>query len=217
MNFDLRSGRRQLAQRTLVPAKIAQWSPAILLVIAFYAALALIGAPSTDEKETLRNQFHLPPEVSFSELRVDRKSRLASPMAIEGVVRFSEAQFRDYARRLNDPGLWRPLPIKYDGVAFQGPYSPDALKWEDLPGKRRIGWGSLSWKQAQEARNGKLLCFAVRQVGGDEATASFRGETCSDVSMTKARMVLVQGLIDADNKTLHMIVRGIRPPTRREF
>jgi hypothetical protein len=181
-------------------------------VASFYVVLAMSGAPSAGERAALREQFHLPPDVSLSEVRVIRKNRLASPPAIEGVVRFSETQFRDYVRCLDDPKIWKPAPLPYDGLAFDGPYSPEAIVWRDLPGKWRIAWGSLSWKQAQEARNGKLLCFAVRQEGGEGASASFHGYPCSEAVGTAMTAVFVQGLIDFDSKTLHMIVRGVRAP-----
>jgi hypothetical protein len=202
-------------------AAIMQWAKkhwfGILAVAAFLLTLAAIGAPSAAEKEILRSQFHLPPDVALAEIAVDRKKRAPFPADIEGVAQFSSAQFRDYLARLDDPDLWRPQPFRYDGVTFGGAYSPNALLWKDLQGARQLAWGHLSERRARMARSGRLLCFAVQHFDVQEAAPSLRGGACSEIDGKAPKTVYVQGLIDYEARTLHMLVRETRAMARRFF
>jgi hypothetical protein len=190
---------------------------ALVLVVGFHAWLARIGAPQDAEKEALRRQFRLPPEVALTKVRVDRKPRGSFAPDVEGIVVFSEAQFREYVGTLDDPAVWKPVPLVHGGRVFAGPYSADALRWEPLPGRHRIAWVSLSWKQAQEAKHGRHLCFAVQHVEGGEGEGTYRGLAGWEVGETRMTAVYVQGLIDYDRKTLHMLIRGKRGPSSPGF
>lgn len=196
-------------------ANIRHWSMlewgAILIVAGFLFVLASIGAPSAGEKQQLRTQFHLPDDVALTEVHIDRSSAKPFPAPIEGLVRFTEAQFHQYVASLSDRNIWKPAPISFGGAEFHGPYAPDALAWRDLNGARQLGWGSLSWKQAQNARNGVLLCFAVRE---DENSAAFRGEPCPPPNAPVVRAVYAQGLLDFETRELHMLIRQTRSGSR---
>lgn len=197
-----------------IPQWARKWWFGVLAVAAFLLTLAATGAPSTAEKELLRSQFHLPPDVALAEIVVDRKKHAPFPADIEGVAHFSSAQFRDYLALLDDPDVWRPQPFHYGGVTFAGPASPNAFLWKDLKGARQLAWGRLSERRAGIARSGKLLCFAVEHVDEREAAPSLRGGACSEIDGKAPKTVYVQGLIDHEARTLHMLVRETRATTR---
>ena len=199
------------------PAGAVRWLrkgwPVVLLGAGFFLLLARMGAPQDAEKETLRSQFRLPPEVALTKVRVDRKKRAPFPPDLEGCVVFSEAEFRDYVRTLDDPGVWKPVPLPHGGRVFAGPYSADALRWGPLSGARQLAWGSLSWRQAQEVRRGRLLCFAVEFLGDEGGKAAYRGVAARELAGRQVTAVFVQGLLDEDRRTLHMLIRGTRGPS----
>lgn len=204
-----------VAHRPFRLSNIRHWSMrewgAILIVAGFLFVLAIIGAPSTGEKQMLRTQFHLPGDVALTEVHIDRSSAKPFPAPVEGLVRFTDAQFHQYVARLGDKSIWKPVPMSFGGAEFHGPYAADALVWRDLNGARQLGWGSLSWKQAQNARHGVLLCFAVREDGN---SAAFRGEPCPPPNSPIVKGVYAQGLLDFETKELHMLIRRTRPQYR---
>ena len=67
------------------------------------------------------------------------------------------------------------------------------------------------------ARSGKLLCFAVQHFDEQEATPSLRGGDCSEIDGKAPKTLYVQGLIDYEERTLHMLVRETRAMTRNFF
>lgn len=214
MTVSNRSAEAIVAHRPFSLSNVRRWSMrewgAILAIAGFLLLLAGIGAPSASEKQLLRAQFHLPDDVALTEVYIDRASAKLSPAPIEGLVRFTDTQFGEYVARLNDTGVWKPVPISFDGAEFYGPYAADALIWRNLADARQLGWGSLSWKQAQQARNGTLLCFAVRRDGTHRDKAAFRGEPCPPPNAPTVEAVYVQGLLDFDAKKLHMLIRQTR-------
>lgn len=113
-----------------------QWVAALPAVAGFLLVLAWIGAPSAAERETLQRQFHLPPGVAVTRIRVDRKAHASFSPTVEGLVQFSEQDVRRYLDQLNDTHVWRPVPIRLEGRDFEGSYSPGALRWNRL-GERR--------------------------------------------------------------------------------
>ncbi len=211
---DHASSEANLAYRPFSLANIRHWSMrewgAILCVACFLLVLAKIGAPSAGERQQLRTQFRLPDGVALTEVHINRSNTKPFPAPIEGFVRFTDAQFRDYVTGLSDRKLWRPVPLSFGGTEYFGPYAADTLIWKSLAGARQLGWGSLSWKQAQQARNGMLLCFAVRDDGTRAGETTFRGEPCPLPNTTSAKGVYAQGLLDFDTKELHMLIRQTR-------
>lgn len=180
---------------------LAQWG-AVLAVACLLAALKMLGSPSDAEKQQLRAQFHLPANVALTKVSVNSSKTKPFPAAIEGYVHFSEPEFQAYVAKLDDLRVWQPLPIVHGGTEFNGTYSSDALTWRDIRDSQPLSWGSLSWKQAQDARNGRLLCFALTETGS--GTGVFHGERCRTGSVGKS--AYVKGLIDYDTRTLHMLI-----------
>jgi|GEM_PF-4656635 hypothetical protein len=191
---------------------IVQMFCAVLFCLLFFIMLKIMGAPKQAETDILLQQFHLPKEIKFEGLRVNRKDRLVNPPTIEAYVEFSEAEFRLYQAGLNNPDLWQSQPINYDGQLFTGSYAPDALSWDEKHTGQMMSWGAVSWKQAQDAKNAKIFCFAMRYPEANGAAiAPFDAARCSEQIQKLDALIIVQGLLDEDNRTLHMLVRGVRP------
>lgn len=210
-----RTASPAIAHRPFVLANIRNWSwatwVAILGVCVFLAALKIMSAPSDTQKQQLRTQFHLPDDVALSRVYVANAKNHPPPAPIEGYAQLSEAQLRKYVADIASPNVWRPSPIMHGGTEFHGPYAADALVWRDLNSNspRNVPWGSVSYDQAQNARNGLFICFTVRDDG-----AGYRGMRCPEAGSPIVRAAIVQGFLDFDTRTLHMLIRQTRPPGR---
>lgn len=180
---------------------IGEWG-AILAIAFFFALLKMLGSPTDVEQQQLRAQFRLPGDIPLTKVYVNRSKTKPFPAAVESYLQFSEAEFQKYVATLDDPRVWQPVPITHGGTQFHGEYSSDALIWTPIRSSPPMSWGSLSWKQAQEARNGRVLCFALTETGA--GTGVFHGERCRTGSAGKS--AYVKGLIDYDTRTLHMLV-----------
>ncbi len=188
-------------------------------------------ASHTEVERIFRAQFHIPDGVSFAETRYPSRG---TANQLEAIVRFSKSQFADYIARLDDPRVWLPVPLDYRGLGLNPPYSPSALKWTELPGapsagNRRVRWGHLSREEIYKARNGRAFCLALRQPPGKRRSDwwyeapkghehRFPLETpsrldrynavgCAELGRSERPATLIQGLIDVDTRSLHMIIR----------
>lgn len=203
--------------RPFTLTNIRRWSwgewGAILAVAGFYMILKMIGAPSGIEKQQLRAQFHIPDNVALTKVEVNRSKTKLFPADIEGVVHFAEPQFRTYLARLDDPKVWQPVPLLHGGTKFDGSYAPDALVWRDIQGTRggrHVSFGNLSAQQAQNARDGRELCFVLREDRSGVGSSAFRGEACGTHGAGSSKAAYVKGLLDFDTRTLHMLIRQTR-------
>lgn len=186
---------------------------AVLFWLVFLIGLWIMGrTPNQAEINILRQQFHLSEDVNFKWGRLKRNALTEQTPKLEAYVKFSEEEFRAYQQNLNNPDLWQPQPIVYDGLVVNGSYAPDALSWDKEQAGRMMPWGSLSWKQARDASHAKTLCFAMRYPGTNGAAiAPYDAAPCSEHTRKLGPQIIVQGLLDEDNRTLHMLVRGVRP------
>ncbi len=209
-----RAASPAIAHRPFVLANITNWSWAVWATIfgfcVLFALLKLTSAPSSNERQQLRTQFHLPDDVMLSRIFRNSSKYKTFPAPIESYAQLSEAQFGRYVAEITSPNVWRPSPIMHGGTEFHGPYAPDALVWRDLKSARLVAWGGLSEDQAQNARNGLAICFTVRDDGN-----GYRGMRCPEAGSPTVRAAIVQGLLDFDTRTLHMLIRQTRPPNGR--
>ena len=194
-------GSRRFSLADIRSWTLGEWG-AILAIAGFFAFLKMLGSPTGVERQQLRAQFHLPGDVLLTKVYVNRSKAKPFPAAVEGYVQFGEAEFQKYIATLDDPRVWQPVPIIHGGTEFYGKYSADALIWTPIENVPPMSWGSLSWKQAQESRNGRVLCFALKETGA--GTGVFHGERCRAGSAGKS--AYVKGLIDYDTRTLHMLI-----------
>lgn len=193
-------------------ARIIQVCCAFILLLLIFIVLKAMGAPSQAETNILRQQFHLPKEIKFEKVWIDRKNRHANPPTIEAYVKFSQEEFITYQKDLNNANLWQPQPIQYDGHVFTGSYAPQTLSWVEKQEGAMVSWGNVSWKQVQEAKNAKIMCFAMRYPDSNNvAIAPYDSAPCSEQTRELDSAIIVQALLDEDNRTLHMLVRGVRP------
>lgn len=184
---------------------------AVLFFPLLFIALKIMDGPTQAEANILIQQFHLPKDIEFGRVLINRKNPFARPPEIEAYVRLSETEFRAYQADLNNPDLWQSQPIHYDKQVFTGSYAPDALSWRDNLVGRTMEWGTVSRKQAQDAKRARILCFAMRYPGTNSAAiAPYDAEPCSERTRELEAVIIVQGLLDEDNRTLHMLVRGVR-------
>lgn len=211
-------------------AKARAWTVGVLVLI----GVAMIYGWQSSHAETerlFRAQFHIPDDVAFAETRYPRRG---SANGLEAIVQFDQKQFAAYMARLDDPRIWKPALPDLPGPAAEPPYSPRALRWAKLPGpalagNRRVRWGNLSRDQVYMVKNGRAFCLALRQPAGkrksDWSYAAPKGYddrfpldtpahldrynalACSELGRSERPRALVQGVLDFDTRTLHMIVR----------
>lgn len=181
----------------------------------FIIFIFLLGQSTRATHESiLRRQFLLPNEVAVSHVRVAKRSSAERP-AVEAIAQFSEKQFRDYARKLEDPGFWQPALLSIDGAPVNS-YSPGALRWNWGPqprqaGGRRISWGEMSRGLAAANRTGWVFCFALVPYpeapsfeNGYRRPDHYSAYGCSEVSRSEKADLFVVGMLDGDDQTLHM-------------
>lgn len=186
---------------------------------------------SSSSERILRAQFRIPSEVEFSHSRYPRRG---SANHIEGIIKFSQAEYGAYLSNLENPAIWNAEPIKIGRLETAPPYSPRALSWQKLPkpifaGTTRARWGNLSREPAGNAKAGWAFCLAVRRPIGKRKSdwwrpapkgyehmfpletpvqlAKYNAINCAEMGRSENPSGIILGLIDADTHTLHMIVR----------
>jgi hypothetical protein len=167
-----------------------------------------------DETNILMQQFHLSEGKKIETGRYKRRDLAwrANPLTIDGYVDFSEEEFRAYQASLNNTDFWKSQPIEYDGHVFTGSYAPNALNWVEKQSGFTFDWGRVSYNQVQYVKNAKVFCFVMPYPGTDGAAiAPYDAAPCSERTHELDANIIVQGLLDEDNRTLHMLVRGRRP------
>lgn len=206
-----------------VPSLLSLWSAlsvkqrwiAVAAVAGFFLLPLLLGwERRANRMEIIRQQFHLPPDIAFSQFEPG-SSKLRSP-AISGIVQFTDQQYRQYAAALHDSRVWRPTPLNYRGIGFINPYAPDALRWQDAAPHRRYGgdplgrWGSSSEEQVHAMTKGRYLCFAVLKIdstaSGGDAGLQHKAVSCRQLQRTDEAVAVVKGALDDNGKTLHMLI-----------
>lgn len=200
--------------RSLTP-----WQWAMTLAIGVGFLLVVSWNHESDKAARLnflRQQFRLPEDAVFSDYGNISKSSLAFPR-VQAIVKFSPEQIQAYADRLDDPSVWRPGYLSYDGKTAML-VSSEPLRWMDVNesgfmNKTQSRWGSLSEEQVPHIRNGRGLCFALRADRLDTAPRSdaepalrYSVEPCSALGPADGAAAYVMGALDFDTRTLHMIV-----------
>ncbi len=202
---------------------------AVLAII----AVALLGTQCrSDRYETLlRDSFHLPPAVAFTEFRYPN-SRIGG--SLEALIEFTDDEFRAYVSQLDNPNVWRSQPLTYRGETIDGPYSPDALKWQPLPkpafaGNRRVRYGHLPDDRISKAESGRVLCTALRQKPGKRKSdywwqapkgyehrfpletpkhlERFTALNCAELGRSERPVGYVLGVLNDRTKTLYITIR----------
>lgn len=184
---------------------------AILVWAAFYAFLWFeADARRTSAAGMIRQHFHLPSSATAARVLVTNKNPWVNPPTIEAIFAFPEAAYRDWTSQLENPAIWSPQSLAYDGAVFDGVWAPDALRWTGRDQNRELSWGSLSARHAQTVRNGRLLCFAIHRPSERGQQHTPAALPCSAIANASA--VYVQGLLDPEARKLHMLIRAIRRP-----
>ena len=80
-------------------------------------------------------------------------------------------------------------------------------------GNRRVGWYTLSQKEAASMRQGRVFCIALkRKPKGTLAerrnptAPRYTARDCTDLARTDGGSTVVLGALDFETKSLHMII-----------
>ncbi|MEZ5853224.1 MAG: hypothetical protein R3D67_00205 [Hyphomicrobiaceae bacterium] len=121
------------------------------------------------DESNIRQQFHLPADdAAFLHFESYPKSLIPEGLRINAVVQLSEAAFETYLAKLVDAQTWKPVALVGYSPDIGASYSPQALKWNDLPlpvqlaaTLKRMG-GSAP--QASTIKTGKYFCSILQMV-----------------------------------------------------
>lgn len=190
-----------------------------LKVAAIIGSLIVWGVLSNIERRAtqtdfLRTQFHLPVTLEFTEFSANIGKAPQRP-EIQGIVQFTDEQFRSYASTLNDQNLWRPTAFQFGSSPVINEYSAQALHWrekEPMPrygGDRLPSWGNLSRERIYKIKHGSHLCFAGIKVSiaSINTPPTHRIVACTQLTPSDKPIIRVLGALDSDTKTLHMSIR----------
>ena len=141
----------------------------------------------------------------------------ATAPRIAAIVRFTKPQFESFIAQLDNAPLWPQGPPHYDGAPVEV-VSPETIKWRDGPlpaqaGNRFVSWNNLSAAEMRRLQRGRALCIALqRKPGINRSTKSgdmprYAANDCSEPAKTDRVAVIVQGALDFDTRTLHMIIK----------
>lgn len=187
-----------------------RWALAGWLILACMFAAVLWRDDSGAEEQHLRAQFRLEPGTDFAAFDVTRPSFKENVYEIEGIVRFDEAQFDRYHQAASFGGRWDVAPLTLDGLDFPGTFANPAARWQSLGQAHHFAFGSLSYDESQRVTQGSVLCFQlVVPHAGTPPSEGFR--PCRPGGADGERGYVVQGLLDPQTRSLHMLIRRYGP------
>lgn len=186
----------------------------LLIIVGFFLFLFSFQVINTEKyKETLRTQFHLPKNASFEQFRYQAAKGRAAWPNIEGVVRFSEDEYRAYMATMWTPGVWKAVPFEHGKASISGPFAADAYAWRSRPpapvevGDHLGKFGFLSLQKVYDIKRGRYFCFIVRRIpGAPDSDARRSADSCWSLQRGEDYVGYVAGAIDEDTRTLHMII-----------
>ncbi len=166
------------------------------------------------DESNIRQQFHLPDEAAFLHFESSVKSLIPEGLRIDAVVQLSETEFKTYLAKLDDAQTWKPVALVSYSPDIATSYSPQALKWNDLPlpaplaaTLKRIG---RSAPQATTIKKGKYFCSILSMVRAgrfENNPNAFKYETigrsCAELEQDAWPVVLVLGILDLETRRLH--------------
>ncbi|MFV0294780.1 MAG: hypothetical protein ACK5JT_01520 [Hyphomicrobiaceae bacterium] len=99
--------------------------------VVFFNHYDLVQKPR--DQDNIRQQFHLPDSIAFATFDSSPKAFLPEGLRIVAEVQFTETQFNDYLARLDDPQIWKPVPIIGYSPAIGDVTTAAAHTWRDMP------------------------------------------------------------------------------------
>lgn len=185
----------------------------VILVLALFCLSLYRCSFHFPERELIRQQFHLYQETTFERLHFFGKNKLVAPPSIEAIIRFSDDQFAAYVENLDNPEIWKAIPISYYKTDWLGNYtttffgdaSKNAYQWRDFSRIDAGAWGSVSANAIQEIRNGKMFCLSWQQ---PKNSNTYKAAHCHEAASVFEKQIYVKGVLDYDSRLLHVYIHG---------
>ncbi|MCL9998225.1 MAG: hypothetical protein NBV68_02490 [Erythrobacter sp.] len=185
------------------------WILACGIILVGLLAVPWLRTPRAAEEQLLRAQFQLPADVAFADSKVERPSIKKNAYNLEGIARFDAEQFGQYRKTISVGAPWTIAPLSLEGVAFPGQPGTDTIRWRSQAEHQFMSFGNLSEDEVWQATRGLTLCYKVMASPSADAPPSDRVRPCRPGGNVTERGYLVQGLLDPDTRTLHILVRRI--------
>ena len=187
--------------------KLWQWIIALALIFGGLLVSPLLRTPDDAEQAILRAQFHLPSEIAFTETRIKRPSLKDNSYELEGVVRLSSEAFARYRREITAGTPWSIPALTLDGHTTIGSNGDPDARWQSFDRLRMVPFGNLNYDESQRTTDGMAICYRLA-LATDEGTLSSDGvRSCRAPDTAGERGYLVQGVLDANTRTLFLIIR----------
>lgn len=194
--------------RALTPGQRWGVTGTIALIVA--VALILGWESRSEQRKILRQQFHLPSNMAFATF--DGGSSKVRWPALQGSVQFSESAHAAYLETLNDPAIWTPDFPRYRGVTTVAETTPEALQWRDDRPPLRFGsdgmadWGIFGDESIRAIRRARFFCYAILELDtpAGEDDRKTRAVSCWQLAAEDDPVLVVEGVLDLDRRTLHM-------------
>ena len=208
---------------------------ASLLIGAFIFTGSVFSGDSAKSK--LRKHFRLSEEITFLEIRYPRRGTANHLEGMVQFTKAQFETFRASLadRNLWKPTSFETSllttigPFSYDALEWK------ELPKPSFAGARRVRWGNLSREEARGIKHGQYLCLAYRRAP-DKRQSKLRRQTtikvtrlrsyipyhppktpanldkfsainCAELGRAETPTRYVFGILDFDNRKLHMIVR----------
>jgi hypothetical protein len=185
------------------------WLLAGGLVIAGALSAFWFRAPTEAEEQHLRTQFHLQPDVELTDIRVSRPSLKQNIYEIQGIVRFDPNQYARYTNNMHK-SVWTSRTLFLNGESH-GSAGVRLTPWQGLDQRQFFSFGSLSSHEVQRTTEGAALCFRMLSPVSAQAPQNDMVRPCRPSGAADERGYVVQGLLDTNSRTLHMLIRRYGP------
>lgn len=166
--------------------------------------------------DVLRTFFALPSDIQFTEVNRVSKSAATNPR-IEAVAAFTVSQWESYLKQTNNTPPWSLKDVVLGGkpldIAAAGILSWRTSPLPEMVGDRRVRWSNRFRERVPAIRNGRWLCIALsfkrwdERGEGDRSTLpEYAALDCSTIKPKEKVSKLVIGVLDLDNRMLHMVM-----------
>ena len=129
--YGIHSGRAKADRLRNIPSTISTMRIRDWIIVAFIICGVVVVSSMhiqrerDAQKDSLREQFRVPPDIEFLDFQQGGNGK---KIQFNATVGFTPQQWQDYITDLDDPSLWRPVPIrrsapiplpfKEDGIPF---------------------------------------------------------------------------------------------------
>lgn len=184
-----------------------QWIVALALIFGGLLVSPFLRAPGDAEQAMLRAQFHLPGEIAFTQTRIKRHSLKTNSYELEGVVRFSSEAFSRYQQQITAEMPWTVPALTLDGHTTAGSTGDPDARWQPFDRLQTVPFGNLNSDEFQQTTNGLAICYGIVVASAEGVPPSDGVRPCRTLGSIGEHGYVVQGVLDADTRTLFLIIR----------